>query len=105
MSANIDSDGWLTIYNEWSFDTAKELALIYKFEISDEHKEIFNFLRVYYEEHGELTDFKTTQKNIIKIVGNYKVSTEKFHSLFPDGINENTYKIAGIPKNGYKKNH
>ena len=48
---NADEEGYITDMGSWSKDLADTIAVTEKIDMSDDHWEVVNFLRDYYEEY------------------------------------------------------
>ena len=50
---HVDAEGFLTDYDEWNEDLAKQLAAQIGIELTDAHFPVLSFLRADYAEQGE----------------------------------------------------
>lgn len=89
--------GWLKNYTDWNLLVAKMLGLANDMQITDEHETVLNFIREFYEEYGSLPE----KHQIMKTLGNFKTCNKKYKELFPHGLDERIYKIAGVPKSSF----
>ena len=67
-----DEEGYLANLNDWNKDLAVEMAKIDKIDLSDDHWEIINFLREYYEEYQIAPAVRVLTKAVGKKLGKEK---------------------------------
>ena len=87
----VNDEGFLTNFDEWDFDVAKELAKQIDIEMTEERWKIINFLREDYKTQGE-----TATSRRVQTVGGVPVK-EQF-LLFPKKPAKKMAYIAGLPK-------
>ncbi len=88
----VDEDGFMTVYEEWTEGLGRELAtLIGIDELSDQHWEAINFLRFDFSEQGETP----TLRRVNKVGG---IPTKQLFVLFPKKPAKKMAYIAGLPK-------
>ena len=88
---NVNEEGFLTQYDEWSEEIAKALAAQIAIDLTDEHWKAINFLRADYKTVGE-----TATSRRVQTVGGIPVK-EQF-ALFPKKPAKKMAYIAGLPK-------
>ena len=88
---SVNEEGFLTNYDEWTVDIAKELAKQIDIDMTDERWRIINFLREDYKTQGE-----TATSRRVQSVGGVPVK-EQF-ALFPKKPAKKMAYIAGLPK-------
>lgn len=88
---NVNEEGFLTQYDEWSEEIAKVLAAQIAVDLTDEHWKAINFLRADYKTVGE-----TATSRRVQTVGGIPVK-EQF-ALFPKKPAKKMAYIAGLPK-------
>ena len=88
---NVNEEGFLTQYDEWSEEIAKALAAQIAIDLTDEHWKAINFLRADYKSVGE-----TATSRRVQTVGGIPVK-EQF-ALFPKKPAKKMAYIAGLPK-------
>jgi len=93
-----DEEGYLTDLSQWSEEVAMELAKSEEVEMTDEHWEVVNFLREYYEEYQIAPAIRVLVKAVKKKLGADKGSNKYLYELFPYGPAKQACKIAGLPK-------
>ncbi len=94
----LDEDGFLVDMTEWSEDVALALAKTEEVEMTDNHWEVVNFLREYYEEYKIAPMIRILTKALGKKLGKDKGNTKYLYELYPAGPAKQACKIAGLPK-------
>lgn len=87
----VDAEGFMTEFDEWSEDIAKELAAQIGIELQDAHWEVLAFVRNDYKAQGETP----TLRRVSKVGG---VPTKELFQLFPKKPAKKMSYIAGVPK-------
>ena len=93
-----DEEGYITDVNNWNKDLAAEIAKTEKIDMTDEHWEVVNFLREYYNEYQIAPAVRVLVKSVKKKFGAEKGSNKYLYELFPYGPAKQACKIAGLPK-------
>ena len=93
-----DEEGYITEIALWSVDLANQIAETENIEMSDDHWEVVNFLRNYYEEYQIAPAVRVLTKAIKKTLGPDKGNSKYLYELFPYGPAKQACKIAGLPK-------
>ena len=93
-----DEEGYLINLAEWNTDVANFIAKTENIEMSDQHWEVVNFLREYFDEYQIAPAVRVLTKSIGKKLGAEKGNSEYLNSLFPYGPGKQAGKIAGLPK-------
>lgn len=93
-----DEEGYITNLSDWSKELAEEIAKTENIEMTDEHWEVVNFLREYYEEYQIAPAVRVLIKAIKKSMGPDKGNNKYMYELFPYGPAKQACKIAGLPK-------
>jgi len=93
-----DEEGYLTDLSVWNSDLAVLIAEDEKIDMSDEHWEVVNFLRDYYDEYQIAPAVRVLIKAMKKKFGPEKGSNKYMYELFPYGPAKQACKIAGLPK-------
>jgi dissimilatory sulfite reductase related protein len=93
-----DEEGFLTDISVWSQDLAKFLADEENIDMTDEHWEVVNFLRDYYNEYQIAPAIRVLVKQMKKAFGPEKGNNKYLYQLFPYGPAKQACKIAGLPK-------
>ncbi|MEE2698504.1 MAG: TusE/DsrC/DsvC family sulfur relay protein [Pseudomonadota bacterium] len=93
-----DEEGYLVDITTWSKELADLIALDEKIEMNDDHWEVVNFLRDYYEEYQIAPAIRVLTKAVKKSLGADKGNSKYLYELFPYGPAKQACKIAGLPK-------
>ncbi|HEX5189164.1 MAG TPA: TusE/DsrC/DsvC family sulfur relay protein [Streptosporangiaceae bacterium] len=88
---HVDAEGFLTDYDEWSEDLARQLAAQIGIELTGAHVEVLRFLRADYAEQGETA----TLRRVSTRTG---VPVKRLFALFPGKPAKKMAYIAGLPK-------
>ncbi|MCF3652367.1 TusE/DsrC/DsvC family sulfur relay protein [Synoicihabitans lomoniglobus] len=88
----LDDEGFMTDYQAWNLDIAKELAAKDGIpELTDRHVIVLNFMRQEFEAKG-------TGPSIRRLTKESGVPTKELYALFPGGPAKKAARIAGIKK-------
>ncbi|MDH3377091.1 MAG: TusE/DsrC/DsvC family sulfur relay protein [Gammaproteobacteria bacterium] len=93
-----DEEGYLANLSDWSEEVATSMAGIDGCELGDNHWEVINFLRSYYEEYQIAPAVRVLTKAIGKKLGKDKGNSKYLYELFPYGPAKQACKYAGLPK-------
>ncbi len=93
-----DEEGYITNLNEWTKELADVIAVNEKIDMNEEHWEVVNFLRDYYEEYQIAPAVRVLIKSVKKTMGKEKGNNKYMYELFPYGPAKQACKIAGLPK-------
>jgi tRNA 2-thiouridine synthesizing protein E len=93
-----DEEGYLVNLADWNKDIAEAIAKAENVEMSDNHWEVVNFLREYYDEYQIAPAVRVLTKAIGKQLGEDKGNSKYLYELFPYGPAKQACKIAGLPK-------
>ena len=93
-----DEEGYLANLNDWNKDLAEPMATEDKINLSEDHWEIINFLREYYEEYQIAPAVRVLTKAVGKKLGKEKGNSKYLYELFPYGPGKQACKFAGLPK-------
>jgi TusE/DsrC/DsvC family sulfur relay protein len=96
--AEHDEEGYLTDIAVWNPELAELIAKTENVEMSDNHWEVVNFLREYYDEYQIAPAVRVLTKAIGKQLGEEKGNSKYLYELFPYGPAKQACKIAGLPK-------
>ena len=86
-----DAEVFMTDYDEWSEDLARQLASQIGIELTEEHFKVLRFLRVDYQEQGQTA----TLRRISLQAG---VPVKERFRLFPGKPAKKMAYVAGLPK-------
>jgi len=93
-----DEEGYIIDISLWNEDLAGLIAVDEKIDMTDDHWEVVNFLREYYEEYQIAPAIRVLTKAIKKKLGPEKGNSGYLYELFPYGPAKQACKIAGLPK-------
>ena len=93
-----DEEGYLANINDWVPGVAGVMAKEDDLALTDEHWDIINFLREYYEEYQIAPAVRVLTKAVAKKLGPDKGNNKYLYELFPYGPAKQACKIAGLPK-------
>ncbi len=92
QTIQVDSEGFMTNYDEWNEELARELASNIGIEIlNEEHMQVIRFLREDYKTQGTTA----TLRRVATIGG---IPTKTLFVLFPKKPARKMSYIAGLPK-------
>lgn len=97
-SIETDEEGYIVNLSDWDEDIANELAKEEGIDMSENHWEVVNFLREYYDEYQIAPAVRVLTKAIGKKLGPEKGNSKYLYELFPYGPAKQACKIAGLPK-------
>ena len=93
----IDNEGYIQDMNDWSEDFARALADEEGLALTDEHWEVINYIRDYYEEHQVQAQVRTMIKHFAKVWGPERGNNRYLHDIFPKGgPQKQGNRLAGI---------
>ncbi len=98
LGAEVDEEGFLLNLSDWSEEIANEMAKGDDIELTDEHWEVINFLREYFEEYQIAPAVRVLTKAIAKKMGKDKGNSKYLYTLFPYGPGKQGCRFAGLPK-------
>lgn len=87
----VDDEGFMTQYDEWSEDLGLLLAAQIGVDMSDQHWTAIRFLRSDFPQHGETATLRR-----VSTVGG--IPTKQLFTLFPKKPAKKMAYIAGLPK-------
>ncbi|MBC8269216.1 MAG: TusE/DsrC/DsvC family sulfur relay protein [Rhodospirillaceae bacterium] len=93
-----DEEGYLIDIGSWNEELADLIAKDEEIDMTDEHWEVVNFLREYYNEYQIAPAVRVLVKAVKKKLGADKGSNKYLYELFPYGPAKQACKIAGLPK-------
>ncbi len=97
-SLETDEEGYLADLNQWEPEVANIMAKLDDTELTENHWEVINFLREYYEEYQIAPAVRVLTKAIGKKLGKEKGNSKYLYELFPYGPAKQACKYAGLPK-------
>ena len=97
-SLETDEEGYLANMSEWQPEVANVMAEIDDCNLSENHWEVINFLREYYEEYQIAPAVRILTKAVGRKLGKDKGNSKYLYELFPQGPAKQACKYAGLPK-------
>ena len=97
-SYETDEEGYLIDLSTWNEEVAAFLAQQEGVNMTEQHWEVINFLRDYYNEFQIAPAVRVLTKAIGKKLGPEKGNSQYLYELFPYGPAKQACKIAGLPK-------
>jgi tRNA 2-thiouridine synthesizing protein E len=97
-SYETDEEGYLINLGDWNEEVAAFLAQQEGVNMTEQHWEVINFLRDYYNEFQIAPAVRVLTKAIGKKLGPEKGNSQYLYELFPYGPAKQACKIAGLPK-------
>ena len=93
-----DEEGYLHSLVDWQPDVAETMATIDGFELTDNHWEVINFLRDYYEDFEIAPAVRVLTKTVGRKLGVDKGTSRYPFTLYPQGPAKQACRYAGLPK-------
>ncbi len=93
-----DEEGYIINLSDWDEGVADVLAKEEGIDMTENHWEVVNFLREYYDEYQIAPAVRVLTKAIGKKLGPDKGNSKYLYELFPYGPAKQACKIAGLPK-------
>lgn len=94
----LDAEGYLVNLEEWSTDIAEAIADEEGLELTDEHWEIIQVLRDFYQRFEQAPAMRPLVKAVAKALGEEKGRSIHLMRLFPGSPAKLAARIAGLPK-------
>lgn len=91
------ADGRLANSADWSPELAVKLAAEDGLRLTDQHWDIINIMRDYYREYNISPILKLLRREVAKKLGAERALDESLYALFPNGVQHQGSRIAGIP--------
>ncbi len=91
------ADGRLAHSADWTPELAAELAARDGLKLSDKHWDIINIMRDYYQQYNIAPILKLLRREVAKKLGAVRALDESLYALFPNGVQHQGSRIAGIP--------
>jgi tRNA 2-thiouridine synthesizing protein E len=93
-----DEEGYIANLSDWSPEAAEKMAVEDGCDLTENHWEVINFLRDYYQEYQIAPAVRVLTKAIGKKLGADKGNSKYLYELFPYGPAKQACKYAGLPK-------
>jgi len=98
VTIEADEEGYITDVSLWNQELAGMIAESENIEMNDDHWEVVNFLRNFYEEYQIEPAARILTRAVKKTLGPEKGNSKYLYELFPFGPIKQASKIAGLPK-------
>jgi len=93
-----DEEGYLVDLSAWKPELGEAMAAEDGATLGENHWEVINFLREYYDEYQIAPAVRVLTKAIGKRLGKDKGNSKYLYELFPYGPAKQACKYAGLPK-------
>ena len=93
-----DPQGYLKDASQWSESIAETIAEKEKIELTDDHWQVINYVRQFYDEFNTSPSIRPLVKYLAKVLPPEKSGSLYLQILFPEGPAKQATKIAGLPK-------
>jgi len=94
-----DQEGYILNMDAWSEGFAQAQAEKEGLALSDEHWQVINFIREFYENHNVQAQVRDMVKHFREVWGPEKGNSHYLHDLFPmGGPQKQGNRVAGIRK-------
>lgn len=94
----VDCQGFLKKRLMWSRELAMYMAEKEGVSLGEEHWEIVNYFREYYEDYNIPPPMRLVVRVFKKKFGETNANSRYLHQLFPEGPTKSASKYAGLPK-------
>ena len=98
ITIEADEEGYISDVSLWNQELAGMIAESENIEMNDDHWEVVNFLRNFYEEYQIEPAARILTRAIKRTLGPEKGNSKYLYELFPFGPIKQASKIAGLPK-------
>ncbi|MEM7254154.1 MAG: TusE/DsrC/DsvC family sulfur relay protein [Pseudomonadota bacterium] len=93
-----DIEGYLRDIADWTPAVAEAMASQDGLALTDNHWQVINFLRDYYDEYAFAPAVRILTRAVGKKLGPDKGNSRYLYQLFPDGPAKQACRYAGLPK-------
>lgn len=94
----IDNEGYLVNPDNWDKAVAEQLATGEQVALENEHWQVIDFMRRYYEDHQVAADARFVIKFMAEELGMGRQARNHLFKLFPYGYVQQACKIAGMKR-------
>ena len=98
MRLSLDSDGYLNALEAWDRFVAQELAALESIQLTQQHWELIELVRRYYQEFDHAPSMRPLVKWIKLESGPDKGNSIYLHKLFPVSPAKQLARVSGLPK-------
>ncbi len=93
-----DGEGYLVEPDDWDKRAAEQLAALEQVTLTDEHWQVIEFMRRYYNNHRVAADARFVIKFMAEEMAMGKRARNHLFKLFPYGYVQQACKIAGMKR-------
>jgi len=93
-----DEEGYLAHIDDWSPEVAEAMAARDRVTLTENHWQVIEFLREYYDEYAFAPAVRILTRAIAKRLGKDKGNSRYLYQLFPQGPAKQACRYAGLPK-------
>jgi TusE/DsrC/DsvC family sulfur relay protein len=93
-----DEEGYLACIEDWSPEVAEAMAARDRVTLSENHWQVIEFLREYYDQYAFAPAVRILTRAIAKRLGKDKGNSRYLYQLFPQGPAKQACRYAGLPK-------
>jgi tRNA 2-thiouridine synthesizing protein E len=93
-----DKNGYLIDSSQWDPGLAVVIAKLEEIEMTDEHWQVVNYVRQFYQDFNTSPSIRPLVKYLKKVLPEEKSNSLYLQILFPEGPAKQATKIAGLPK-------
>ena len=93
-----DAQGFIKNRLLWTPKVAQAIAARDGINLTDEHWELINYFREYYEDYNIPPPMRMVVRVFKKAFGDENANSRYLHQLFPEGPTKTASKYAGLPK-------
>lgn len=94
----LNDEGYLIDRSSWTPEIANALAKSINIELTEEHWQVINFLRQFYQSYHVIPPLRVFIKNLKETLGAELGNSLKLHQLFPESPLKFACLIGGLPK-------
>jgi len=96
-TVSLRADGYLSNMADWVPQLAEQMASNEGLTLTDQHWDVINTMREYYEQYNTSPILKLLRREIAKRFGADRASEKALNTLFPKGVQYQATRLAGIP--------
>ena len=93
-----DAEGYLANLDDWSQEVAEYLSQQDNLAMTEQHWQLVNWIRNYYQENGTAPNLRVMTKTIGGDLGDEWAEKKFLFDLFPYGPAKQAARYAGMPK-------
>ena len=93
-----DEEGFLLDAGDWYPDLVDAFAAEAELDLTQEHRDIIQYVRGYFEKNGSVPEARTLLKHMKATWGADRATRRYLYRLFPRGYGQQACKLAGMRK-------